>query len=61
LNKANAQQWFAKIWAFEKVLSFVTLISNRIKVKLKFFKSPYFGKPLLVVRNIKLAAVQKTI
>jgi hypothetical protein len=45
------QHQFAKIWAFEKVYIWTSLINNRAKVKLKFFKSPYFGKPFCVSGN----------
>jgi len=39
--------------AFEKVLNSLSLINNGTKVKLKFFKYPYFGKPFCVSGNFQ--------
>ncbi|RPD43408.1 hypothetical protein [Paracnuella aquatica] len=51
--------WFAKIWAFEKVLNLLPLFSNRTKAKLKLFKSPYFGKPFHVSSQLLMTHTEQ--
>jgi hypothetical protein len=50
-NWANAQHGFSATWAFEKVLDLLSLISNRKKAELQFFKYPCCLKLFLVSNN----------
>jgi hypothetical protein len=35
------------------IVSYISLLNNRTKTKMKFYECHYFGKPLDVVGNLK--------